>query len=362
MGEIKVELGERSYSVYVQKGILKHIAEDILSTFQPTSVCIVTDTNLSKIYLSSVQEDFTRLNVPVCSFVIEAGEASKNFSILETLCTFLIEQKMDRNGMLVALGGGVVGDLTGFAASIYKRGIAYVQVPTSVVAQTDSAIGGKTGVDFGGSKNMLGTIYQPKAVYVDPCVLQTLPAKYLSDGLGEVVKYAILAGGELFERVLSLQSPEALLLDDGFIVENCIAYKKHLVEKDERDTGDRMLLNLGHTVGHALESYYGYCRYSHGEGVAVGLIAIMKYAATFYHLDEEVQRSVTRLLQRLNLPVALPESNERVFSSIVQDKKCTGSYVRVVIPFSPGDVRVISVPTNEFIDFLCKALNEKGVL
>ncbi len=361
MSEIKVELGERSYGIYIRNGILRDIAQDVQGRFHPTSVCIVTDFNLSALYLNPLQADFERLGMPVCSFVIEAGESSKNFSVLQQLCAYLIEQKLDRNSMLVAFGGGVVGDLTGFAASIYKRGIAYIQVPTSVVAQTDSAIGGKTGVDFCGAKNMLGAIYQPKAVYVDPDLLSTLPAKFLSDGLGEVVKYAILSGGELYKRVMALQSPEDFLLDDGFIIESCIAYKKYLVETDEKDTGNRMLLNLGHTIGHAVESYYGYGRYSHGEGVSIGLVEILKYAVSLYRFDVNVLHSISNLLQRLNLPIELPERNTAIFSSIIQDKKCAGTSIKILVPYAPGDVRITAVDTAEFMDYLCNGRFEKGV-
>lgn len=361
MGELRVELGERSYNIYIRKGLLCDVAQDVLGKFRPTSVCIVTDTNLSALYLPSLEADFKRLDVPVCSFVIPAGEASKNFSVLEQLCTYLIQQKMDRNSLLVALGGGVVGDLTGFAASIFKRGISYIQIPTSVVAQTDSAIGGKTGVDFGGAKNMLGAIYQPKAVYIDPEVLHTLPMRFLCDGLGEVVKYALLSGGALYEHVMALQSPAAFLQDDGFIIEACVDYKKRLVETDERDTGNRMLLNLGHTIGHAIESYFGYGRYSHGEGVSMGLVEILRYAVSFCSLDSEILSHICALLERLHLPIHLPERNEHIFSSIIQDKKCTGSSIRIVLPYAPGDVRISTVDTKEFMDYLCMTLPEKEV-
>lgn len=362
MGEMKVELGDRSYFIYIQKGLLGTVAQQIQTNFHPTSVCIVTDSNVSALYLEPLQADFERLGLNVCSFVIEAGESSKNFSVLQQLCDFLIKRKFDRNSMLIALGGGVVGDLTGFAAAIYKRGISFVQVPTTVVAQTDSAIGGKTGVDFGGAKNMLGAIHQPKAVYVDPEVLATLPLHFLSDGLGEVVKYALLAGGELYKRVIALQSPEDFLQDDGFIIETCIAYKKYLVETDERDTGNRMLLNLGHTIGHAIESYYGYGRYSHGEGVSIGLVEILQYAVSFCGLNSEVQPVITHLLERLHLPTKLPERNATIFASILQDKKCAGQSIRVVLPYAPGDVRIVSVPTEEFVQYLCSDPDGKGAI
>ncbi len=361
MGDLRVELGERSYNIYIQKGLLNRVAQDISTQFHPTSVCIVTDTNLSTLYLSPLEADFKRLGVPNCSFVFQAGEASKNFAVLEQLCDYMIRQKMDRSSMLIALGGGVVGDLTGFAAAIFKRGISYVQIPTSVVAQTDSSVGGKTGVDFGGAKNMLGAIHQPKAVYIDPDVLQTLPARFLQDGLGEVVKYALLSGGALYDRVLALQSPEDFLRDDGFIIESCVDYKRRLVEEDERDTGSRMLLNLGHTVGHSVESYFGYGRYSHGEGVSIGLVEILRYAVHNCNLNHEILEQTCALLQRLNLPVALPERSERIFASIVQDKKCTGASIRVVLPYAPGDVRICTVNTKDFMDYLCKDLSEKGV-
>ncbi len=346
----RVELGERSYSIYIDRGLMKRIAESIVNSFAPTSICIVTDSNVATQYLSGLEQTVSNAGVSVCSFVIKPGESSKDIRVLESLCAFLIQHKMDRKGLMIALGGGVVGDLTGFAASIYKRGIDYVQIPTSVVAQTDSSVGGKTAVDFCGVKNTLGTVYQPKAVYIDPEVLETLPKRFLCDGLGEVVKYALLAGGTLFERVMNLKSPEDFLQDDGFILEACVAYKKQLVEQDERDTGLRMLLNLGHTIGHAIESYYSYGRYTHGEAVAIGLIEILDYAVRFNGFDIEIRNQVYALLSRLELPCIVSGNRDEIFTAIQQDKKCKGNTIRIALPYAPGDVRITHVETTSFLN------------
>ncbi len=345
----RVELGDRSYSIYIERGLMKHVADSIIQSYSPTSVCIVSDTNVATYYLKTLEQAMSNTGVSVCSFLIEPGEASKDIRILESLCSFLIDHKMDRRGMLIALGGGVVGDLTGFAASIYKRGIDYIQIPTSVVAQTDSSVGGKTAVDFCGVKNTLGTVYQPKAVYIDPEVLQTLPKRFLCDGLGEVVKYALLAGGALYERVMMLRSPEDFLLDDGFILESCVLYKKTLVEQDERDTGLRMLLNLGHTLGHAIESYYSYGKYTHGEAVAIGLVEILDYAVRYYGFDLKIRDDVFNLLMRLELPCNVSGNRNDIFTAIQQDKKCQGNTIRIALPFKPGDVRVTDVATELFL-------------
>lgn len=350
MRQQRVELGERSYSIYIERGLSNRVACHVQENFHPTSVCIVTDSNLAGLYLSGLEDSFQQTGIPVCSFVIEAGEASKNITTLSQICAFLLDHKFDRNGMLVALGGGVVGDLTGFAASIFKRGIPFVQIPTSVVAQTDSSIGGKTGIDFGGAKNMLGTIYQPVAVYVDPDLLRTLPACYLSDGLGEVVKYALLSGGELYARIMRLDKPSDFLEDDGFILDACIAYKRKLVEQDEHDNGLRMLLNLGHTFGHAIESYYAYRRYSHGEAVAIGLVEILSYAVAYHGLNPEVVQDVRAVLQALSLPMEVDGNRQEILRKILQDKKCLGSTIRIALPYAPGDVRVVPVSTEVFIE------------
>ena len=345
----RVELGERSYSIYIERGLIKKVADIVSNSNKPTSICIVTDSNLATLYLEDLLQGFSDHGISVCSFVIEAGEASKNINSLERLCDALIQHKMDRNSMLIALGGGVVGDLTGFAASIYKRGIDYVQIPTSVVAQTDSAIGGKTAVDFGGAKNSLGTVYQPKAVYIDPAVLDTLPKRFLCDGLGEVVKYAILSGGSLYERVMTLSSPEDFLKDDGFILESCVAYKKNLVEQDEHDTGLRMLLNLGHTLGHAIESYYSYGKYTHGEAISIGLVEILSYAVRYHGLNQDISDQVCALLERLALPHTVSGNRSDIFKAILQDKKCKGNTIRIALPYKPGDVRVTDVETELFM-------------
>lgn len=350
MRQQRVELGERSYSVYIERGLFNRVARHVQENFRPTSVCIVTDSNLAALYLSDLENSFDQTEIPVWSFVVEAGEVSKNITTLSQICTFLLDHKFDRNGMLVALGGGVVGDLTGFAASIFKRGISFVQIPTSVVAQTDSSIGGKTGIDFGGAKNMLGTIYQPVAVYVDPNLLRTLPACYLSDGLGEVVKYALLAGGTLYARILQLDKPSDFLEDDGYILDACVAYKRKLVEQDEHDNGLRMLLNLGHTLGHAIESYYAYQRYSHGEAVAIGIMEILSYATFYCGLHPDVVRDVRTVLQALSLPTEVDGNRKEIFAQILQDKKCLGGTIRIALPYAPGDVRVVPVSTEVFLE------------
>ncbi len=346
----RVALGERSYSIFIERGLMNYVGKSIVDSFAPTSICVVTDSNIAPLYLEDLEKSLKDTGVAVSSFIIEAGEISKNIHTLESLCDFLIQHHMDRNSFLVALGGGVVGDITGFAASIYKRGIGYVQIPTSVVAQTDSSVGGKTAVDFCGVKNTLGTVYQPKAVYIDPDVLQTLPKRFLCDGLGEVVKYALLSGGCLYKSVLNLQSPEDFLSDDGSILEACVVYKKQLVEQDERDTGLRMLLNLGHTLGHAIESYYDYGKYTHGEAVSIGLIEIMDYAIRYHGFKPDDREEVLSLLKRLNLPYCVSGDRAQIFSAIMQDKKCKGATLRIALPYAPGDVRVSEVDTNLFME------------
>ncbi len=357
MRKQQVELGERSYNIYIEKGLIASVAKQVRQAFNPTSVCIVTDSNLSSLYLPQLLQDFEAARISVCSFVIPAGEGSKNLASLEALCTYLMQRQFDRHSMLVALGGGVVGDLTGFAASVYKRGIPFVQIATSVVAQTDSSVGGKTGIDFGGAKNMLGTFHQPSAVYIDPNVLRTLPKRFLCDGLGEVVKYAVLAGGELYNRVMTLSSPEDFLNDDGYILEACVAYKRHLVECDEHDRGPRFLLNLGHTLGHAIESYYGYGRYTHGEAVSIGIAEMLSYAACYYGLETSVQKDVCQLLERLELPIRIAGDRQAIFKQVLQDKKCQGDQIRIALPYAPGDVRVTPISITLFLEQILSMQN-----
>jgi 3-dehydroquinate synthase len=295
------------YPVYLGPGVLS------THRFWPASVpgerFLVTDGNVGRLYGESVE-------APAVRVTIMPGEQSKTVAHADIVWTELAKAGMTRSDVLVALGGGVVGDLAGFCAATYQRGVRYVQVPTSLVAQVDSAYGGKTGVDLAEAKNYVGAYHQPSAVIVDTNTLASLPAEELAAGYAEVLKTALIAGGELWRLIRSGSDPTA-----PEIVMACARTKLRIVAQDERDAGVRQVLNLGHTVGHAIEAVTGYARYRHGEAVALGLLAALRLSE-----QPELRDEVADLLRRHGLPTALDDADpDAVVMATVRDKKRLGN-------------------------------------
>jgi shikimate kinase / 3-dehydroquinate synthase len=306
------------------------VGEDLLATgfwpLQSRRFCI-TDTVVGGLYGDRVEPLAGRVEV-------EPGEGAKTLGEAERVLRELTELGMTRSDHVVALGGGVVGDLAGFCAHTYQRGVPVVQVPTTLVAQVDSAIGGKTGVDLPEAKNYVGAFHQPAAVLADSATLQTLPDPEFAAGWVEVIKTALLAGGPLWEGVRNARPEE--LRDQTWVVFSCARYKSAVVAADERDSGRRAVLNLGHTVGHAIEAATGYGRYRHGEAVGLGLLAALRLSGT-----EDLRREVKGLLERAGLPVRLdPEvSIGDVLDAVERDKKRDAEGVRFVLLARPGEPR-----------------------
>jgi len=315
------------YPVYVGAGLIG-------SGFSPVAGAghVVTDPNVDRLYGHVV---------PAASRVtIEAGEEAKNLASAGRVLERLAEAGLDNDGHVIALGGGVVGDLAGFCAAVYQRGVRVVQVPTTLVAQVDSAYGGKTGVDLPQGKNYVGAYHQPAAVLADPTVLSTLPAEELAAGWAEVVKTALIAGGPLWKRVRSRGAQP-----DADLVQACARAKLSVVAADERDSGARQALNLGHTVGHAIETVTGYARYRHGEAVGLGLLAALTLSA-----QPALREEVADLLAERGLPTTLDPSVDvgEVVAATGRDKKRRGGRVGFVLVEAPGDVRTgIPVPDDD---------------
>ena len=308
--------GGSEYPVYVGRGLIGGLPRPGRRAF------VVTDANVGPLYAGALRDTHRTIT-------IAAGEEHKTLAAAETVWRELAAQGMGRDDHLVALGGGVVGDLAGFCAATYQRGVPVVQVPTTVVAQVDSAYGGKTGVDLPEAKNYVGAYHQPAAVITDVSTLESLPAHELAAGYAEVLKTALIAGGSLWERIAAGgEVDERVVLD-------CARTKIAVVASDERDGGARQLLNLGHTVGHAIETVTGYRRYRHGEAVALGLLAALRIGGT-----DDLRAQVFELLTAAGLPTALDGADpEAVVAATRLDKKRVGDSVPFVLVQAPGDVR-----------------------
>lgn len=327
-----MELGERSYPITVEAGALSR-AGDVLGLGR--RVLVVTDSGVPAAYAEAVAAQCAH---PVLVTVPE-GEGSKSFTVLETLLSAMLEKGFDRHDCAVAVGGGVVGDLTGFAASLYMRGIDFYNVPTTLLAQVDSSIGGKTAVDFRGVKNVVGTFWQPKGVLIDPDVLSTLPSRQLSAGLAEAVKMALTSDGELF-RLFEKGDPrkdKAVLCD---VIVRSLQVKKAVVEADEREGGLRKILNFGHTLGHGIESAAGGTLY-HGECVGLGMLPMCA---------PQVRERLLPVLGRLNLPVTVSLPLSAVREAVTHDKKSASGAVDAVLVDEPGSCRLERMGPDELME------------
>lgn len=332
---VRVALGARAYDIVIGRGLIASLGRRLQALKPGARAAIVTDANVERLLLAAAQSGLAAADVAATHISVPPGESSKSFAMFEHVCEALIAAKLERGDVVVALGGGVVGDLAGFCAATYQRGVAVVQVPTTLVAQVDSAYGGKTGVDLPEGKNYAGAYHLPSAVLADTSTLATLPPEELGAGFVELLKTGLLAGGELWEQARSLESldPESL----APLVFACGRYKCEVVAADERDAGQRAVLNLGHTVGHAIEAASGYGRYRHGEAVGLGLLAALRLSDA-----PELREQVEAILRRHRLPVALDPTVDvaATLAALQRDKKRTADGVGFVLLGEPGAPRV----------------------
>lgn len=338
------------YDVLVGSGVLANIGERVKATTGAKRVAVVSDTNVAPLYSAQVVESLDAAGLSSDLIVIEAGERSKDWDNAGTLVSRFAEDRLGRDGAVVALGGGVVGDLAGFAAAVYVRGIPVVQVPTSLLAQVDSSIGGKTGVDLPQGKNLAGAFWQPAAVISDTSVLLTLPDAEWTSGLVEVAKSALLAGENETARLeadaLHLLSRDHVAVQDA--VRMAAGFKAGIVSGDERESGDRECLNLGHTLGHALERELGYGTISHGAAVGIGMRFAARLAEEVLGASSELTGRTEALLEALGASTRAPQglNAENLLDSMFSDKKNRGGAVRFVLLRAPGDWRVVPVETD----------------
>jgi 3-dehydroquinate synthase len=339
---IPVALGERSYEIVLEPGSSRTLGDRLKALFGNAKIGIVTDRHVARHYLKPTVDSLKQAGLDPVPIVLPPGERTKTLATVARILDVLVKHRFERRSLILALGGGVIGDLAGFAASIYQRGIPYVQVPTTLVAQVDSSVGGKTGVDHRLGKNLIGAFHQPRAVIIDPFMLHTLPPREWIAGLAEVIKYGIIAD-EAFFSFLEASMPDLLKLEAQAVmraVARSCEIKAEVVAADERESDRRRVLNYGHTVGHALESLGGYRRLIHGEAVAIGLVAEADLAVHLEICGKDVAGRIRRLIQAAGLPDRLPATTSfgALWGAMQHDKKVVGGEVVGIWPVRIGDV------------------------
>lgn len=347
MKNVRVELGQRSYEIFIGRGILSGLGKVLKGFGFSKKISLVSNPTVFALYGKVIMDSLRDSDFDCVEVIIPDGEEYKDYLWSYYILTELLRYKLDRRSCLVALGGGVIGDITGFVASIYMRGISFVQVPTTLLSQVDSSVGGKTGVNHPLGKNMIGTFYQPRLVWVDTDTLKTLPEREFLSGLSEVIKYGVIWDWELFEflgrereSILALE-PSAL----SYIIRRSCEIKAEVVSRDEREAGLRAILNFGHTVGHAIETTTGYRRFLHGEAVSIGMRAEARLSSILGISDVDTEKRILSLLSSYGLPVDIPPEvkKEELLPAMEIDKKAVGGRLRFILPERIGKVRIEEV-------------------
>jgi 3-dehydroquinate synthase len=340
---IQVGLGERSYPIIMEKGLLRRIGPDLRDRNIAKRYAVISDDHVAGLYGRQLLDSFADAGVAAEIITFPHGEANKNLHTISMLASRLAQKGFDRKDGLIALGGGVTGDITGFLASIYLRGISFIQVPTTLLAQVDSSVGGKTGVDIPEGKNLVGTFYQPGAVYIDTDVLKTLPEDEFLGGLAEVIKYGVIADADFFQ-FLGNNRQKILNLDERAITDTitrCCEIKAWVVEQDEREGGLRRILNYGHTTGHAIEAASNF-QLIHGLAVSVGMCIVAGLAVRTGHLNRVEAEKIIQLVRDFSLPTTIPDGLDRkkIKGYLQTDKKTIGGRVFFVLPTRIGQVDI----------------------
>lgn len=336
----------RNYQVVIGRGLLKNAGERILQAAGGQKACIITDSHVEPLYADEVTLSLENAGYEVVRFVIPFGEASKSPENYIVILRFLAESRLTRTDILVALGGGVVGDLTGFVAASYLRGIPFVQIPTTVLAAVDSSVGGKTAIDLPEGKNLVGAFYQPHLVICDTDTLKTLPREVFEEGFAEIIKYGMLDNAELLYQLLE---PVEDRMEE--IIAICVTMKRDVVAEDEHDKGRRQLLNLGHTVGHAIEALSDY-RQSHGRAVGAGMCIVTRAAWEHGLCPRESYEMVCRLCDKFHLSTTTEYTVEQMYEIMTTDKKRAGSRINLIVPCGFGKCEIRPMEISELKHFL----------
>ena len=351
MQTVPVSASSRSYDIHIGSGLLEQCPALLAPLFSPRRCAVVTDDNVAALYLTRLTNALTAAGWPQpCTFVFPHGEESKSLATAGRLYEFLAEEKLTRSDLILALGGGVTGDLAGFAASTYLRGVRYVQIPTTLLAQVDSSVGGKTAVDLPQGKNLVGTFCQPSLVLCDISLLSTLTDDIFLDGMAEVLKYGLIRDRALYEQLTEPDGAYRAHMED--IVKTCVSIKRDIVQHDEFDTGERMLLNFGHTLGHAVEAHSGYT-VAHGRAVAIGMAMISRMAARAGLVEPQLAERIVFGCRQLGLPVSYDAPPAVLAEHCLSDKKRGGDSISVILPKELGEAVIHRMSVHDFTQMVC---------
>ena len=329
----------KPYDIFIEKGVLNSVGETAKRLSSAKKVTVISDTNVAPLYLEGVEKSLRNSGFEAFSHIFKAGESSKTLDTISKIYTDLANFGMTRKDIIVALGGGVCGDMAGFAAATYLRGIDFIQVPTSLLAQVDSSVGGK---------NLVGAFHQPIAVLIDPDALATLPDEFIRDGMGEVIKYGCIKDSAFFE---SLEAENALnRIED--VIETCVSIKRDVVSRDEREAGERMLLNFGHTLGHSIEKLHGFSGITHGMAVAVGMVMIAKAGEKQGCTEPGTADRIAALCEKYGLPTTESLSFAEIADSARSDKKTAGGEINLVLLTKIGESFTKKVGLDRLEDFI----------
>lgn len=340
-----------AYDVVIGGGLIHTCGQSLRKTLTPCHVAVIADSTVASLYLDAVCASLKEAEFSVSSYVFPAGESNKTMDTLAAILEFLAEQRLTRTDCIVALGGGVTGDMTGFAAAVYLRGIRCVQIPTTLLSAVDSSVGGKTAIDLKAGKNLAGAFLQPSAVLCDTDCLASLPAEVFADGAAEAIKTGILSDESLF----SLFESGHLETDPAEVIARCVAYKAGVVERDEKEQHERKLLNLGHTVGHAVEKCSGYS-IAHGHAVAIGLAVMARAAEKLGWIEEPIADRIITCLKKNGLPTETTYSAEELAHAASADKKRAGNDITLVVPRKIGVCELKKVPVTELLPIISAGL------
>ena len=345
--KLTVHLGENSYPIYIENHILDHAASYIAETFSGRRVMIISDDQVYPLYGSRLKAQLEK-HYECFHLVLPHGEATKSFQNLPVLYGAMLDAGISRSDLVIALGGGVIGDLAGFAAASYLRGVRLIQIPTSLLAQVDSSVGGKVAVDLPQGKNLAGSFYQPSLVLIDPTVLDTLAPHFVSDGMGEVIKYGCIKDAELFELLRSHRSFADLQPELPSVIARCVDIKRQVVEADQFDTGERMLLNFGHTLAHAIEQYHNYQKESHGEAVSIGMYQICRLAEEKGLTREGTAKKILEVLNIYGLAHSCGLPLADLLGAMSRDKKNLHGSLNLILLDEIGKSRIYPTSTGFF--------------
>lgn len=337
----------KEYRVHIGSGLISQIGEMVSEITNDGKIAIISDSNVWPLHGEVVSSNLKKSGYSVYNYVFPAGEESKNGNTYLQILNFLAENTLTRSDLLIALGGGVVGDMTGFVAATYLRGVGYIQIPTTLLAMVDSSVGGKTAIDLPAGKNLAGAFYQPNLVICDIDTLSTLPAPIFRDGCAEVIKYGILYDAELTAHLHEY----GLAFDKETVISRCISLKRDVVAADEFDRGERQKLNLGHTFGHGIEKESNFS-ISHGKAVSIGMAMIARAACKKGYCDADTKNKILAILKKFALPTSCDFTAKALYESALSDKKRSGSTVNLIIPKSIGICDIHPTPIQEMLSFI----------